>query len=55
MDKASPVEMRKVCELADALKQAGILFVPIPVLNDKHKDELLALLGQYLEEIGKDL
>ena len=40
MQKANPVDMRKALVAADELKNAGILFVPIPVLNKKDGDEL---------------
>ncbi|MDH5185227.1 MAG: DUF1382 family protein [Gammaproteobacteria bacterium] len=40
MDKATPTDMRKALEAVDALKKAGILFVPMPVLNDKDHSEL---------------
>ena len=34
MNRARPVDMRKALETVQALKDAGILFVPIPVLNE---------------------
>ena len=41
MEKANPVEMRKALEVVQGLKAGGILFVPIPVIGEKDKDELL--------------
>lgn len=34
MNRASPVELRKSLEMANALASAGIRFVPVPVIND---------------------
>ncbi|MGL5485634.1 MAG: DUF1382 family protein [Shewanella sp.] len=34
MEKASPVEIRKCMEMANALARAGIRFVAVPVSND---------------------
>ena len=34
MNRARPVDMRKALEIVQVLKDAGILFVPIPVLNE---------------------
>jgi hypothetical protein len=38
--KASPVDMRKALVFADLLKKAGVLFVPVPVLNKADGDAL---------------
>lgn len=46
MDRASPVELRKALQVAQELAQAGILFVPVPVLNDADK----AKMGQTLQD-----
>lgn len=40
MNRASPVDMRKALEIVQALKDAGILFVPIPVLNEAQQVHL---------------
>ena len=39
--KCSPVDMRKALKMVDALRDAGIEFVAVPVLNEKHKAELI--------------
>lgn len=53
MKKASPVEMRKALEAADAYKQAGILFVAIPVLDDVDHVLLLEQAAAKLEKIAE--
>jgi hypothetical protein len=53
MNKTSPVEMRKYLELVDAFKQAGIGFIPIPILNTDDKGELLADMSRRLSVIGE--
>lgn len=40
MNRASPSDLRKSLEAAHALVKAGIMFVPMPVLNQKDHDEL---------------
>lgn len=54
MDKCSPIEMRKNLEAVDTFRKAGIDFVPVPVRDGAHKDELIDLahkvLGQSFEE-----
>jgi len=57
MQKCSPVDMRKALEAVEMLKQAGIEFVAIPVLNQEQKDSALALMLNRLdaiEELVKD-
>lgn len=43
MNRASPVEMRKALEIVDAFKRAGVLFVPMPVLDEADR---LQMVGQ---------
>lgn len=52
MNKASPVTMRKILEVVEALKKAGVLFVPIPVLNDFDYEELIVLMSNRLQIIS---
>lgn len=49
--RASAPEMRESLLAVEALKQAGMRFVPIPVLNDEDRARLLAIMGQRLAAI----
>lgn len=49
--RASVPEMREALLAVDALKQAGMRFVPTPVLNDQDRARLLAFMGQRLAAI----
>lgn len=42
MERAAPVELRKCIDMANALVRAGLLFVPVPVLDDKDREVLIA-------------
>ena len=53
MNRASPVDMRKALEIVQALKDAGILFVPIPVLNEAQQVHLNKILHDALMEIER--
>lgn len=59
MNQASPADLRKELEAAQALTKAGILFVPMPVLNEIDHAELQAevvkRLGQIAEAIEQGL
>jgi hypothetical protein len=47
MNRASPSELRKSLEAAQAMVKAGILFVPMPVLNEMDHAELTSkMLGR---------
>lgn len=51
--KQSPVDMRKSLVLVGALKRSGIEFVPVPVLDDEHREKLVKELDASLEELMK--
>jgi len=51
MNKATPIEMRKALQVVDALKKAGVLFVPVPILDSNDKDLLLGILEKRLDII----
>jgi hypothetical protein len=40
MEKANVIDMRKVLVLAEEYRKAGVLFMPMPVLNKEDKDTL---------------
>lgn len=42
INRCSPVEMRKNLIIVEQFKKAGMDFVPIAVLNENHKKELIA-------------
>lgn len=51
IERASPVEMRKALRLVDEMTKAGILFVPIPVLNKSEQIEQQQLMINKLQAI----
>lgn len=54
MERCNPAEMRKALTMVEALKNAGIDFVPVPVRDPAHK---IALIGQtlaVLDELEED-
>lgn len=53
MNRASPVDMRKALETVQALKDAGILFVPVPIMNEAQHEQLKMLFNNALAEIEK--
>jgi hypothetical protein len=54
MNRASPIDLRKVLAMVDALTKAGILFVPMPVLNDADHAELAAKAAARLEQLAQE-
>jgi hypothetical protein len=53
MNRAKPVDMRKALETVQALKDAGILFVPVPIMNEAQHEQLKVMFNNALAEIGK--
>jgi phenylacetate-coenzyme A ligase PaaK-like adenylate-forming protein len=53
IEKASPAQMRKSLEIVEAFKQSGIMFVPVPVLNETELNAMTFLANSKLEEIEK--
>lgn len=51
MNRASPVDLRKAIEVANAYTKAGILFVPMPVLNEADLHVLARQASERLEQI----
>ena len=51
IEKASPVEMRKVLEIVNQFKLAGIGFVPIPIVEQGDKEHLHGELLRRLETL----
>jgi hypothetical protein len=50
MNKCSPVEMRKALEMVATFKDAGIGFIPIPILSKEHEMELMRLQTRALKQ-----
>lgn len=48
MNRASPVDLRKAMDVANTFVKAGILFVPVPVLNDADHAALVADVNKRL-------
>lgn len=53
MNRASPVDLRKSIEAANALLKAGVRFVPMPVLDDADGAELIRQLGERLDKMAE--
>ncbi len=51
LERCSPIEMRKALTMADAFKQAGVDFVPVPVFSQDQKDELLLLMSARVNDL----
>lgn len=53
MSRASPVEIRKAMVVAETYAKAGIDFIPMPVLDGAHKNELIQQADNALEDLIK--
>lgn len=54
MNRASPVELRKAIEAAQAFVKAGILFVPIPVMDEQDHADLQFKLHARMDKMMSD-
>ena len=54
MNKCSPAVMRKNLLVAEQFKKFGIGFVPVPVRDLDHKNEIMSLANKVLEEIVEE-
>ncbi len=52
MNRATPEQIRKALDAARALADAGIRFVPVPVLSDGDHDHLVGRVIQRLEKLA---
>lgn len=52
MNRASPADMRKSLEMANALTQAGILFIPMPVADGLEAEARIAEAQARLDEMA---
>ena len=54
MERCSPVEMRKNLQVVEQFKNIGLDFAVVPVRNSDHKNELIALGNEVLEELANN-
>lgn len=52
MNRASAPDLRKAIEAAHTLLKAGILFVPVPVMDEADRERLQSMLFSRLEALG---
>ena len=50
MEKCSPIEMRKNLQVVDMFVKPGLDYIAVPVRDINHKNELIALSNDVLEE-----
>ena len=55
MNKANPVYLRNAMEAARMLTEKGIEFVPIPVKNDEHRQQLVQQMKNVNEDILREM
>ena len=55
MERASPVELRKAIAMANALIEAGLSFVPVPVLDDADREALVAQAMARMDTLASEV
>lgn len=53
MKRANPADLRRAAEVAHTYVKAGILFVPMPALNQADHDALVAQSADRLERLAQ--
>lgn len=53
MNRASPVDLRRAAEVANHYLKAGILFVPMPVLDRSDHEALIEQSTERLEKMAQ--
>lgn len=52
--RANSNHMRKSLEAVEAMKEAGLEFVPVPVMNDEDREKLIIIMANRLDKLGED-
>lgn len=50
--QGSPVQMRQALEMVAKLREGGINFIPLPVLNELDREKLLCGMNARLEALA---
>lgn len=53
LKRASPSELRNALMIVNELVKAGIMFVPVPVLDDADKSDLAAMLDSRIDKMAQ--
>ena len=53
MNRANPADLRRAAEVAHTYVKAGILFVPMPALDQADHDALVAQSAERLEKLAQ--
>jgi hypothetical protein len=52
MNKATPVQMRKILEVVGIMKSEMIRFIPMPVLSELDNDHLAGMMRDRMERLA---
>jgi len=53
MKRANPADLRRAAEMSQGFVKAGILFVPMPALDQADHDALVAQSAERLEQMAE--
>lgn len=53
MNRANPADLRRAAEMAQRFVKAGILFVPMPALDQADHDALVAQSAERLDRMAR--